>query len=335
MDGPAREPNLCGWPSLGTKQPLATRAGLEELRDEPEMMWSQPRNEQENRHPSGGETFGDADQRRLFDNLAELVRRETGIALTAARKAQLLGKVRMRCEAVGCPDLRSYVQLLSSNAKGGGELEKLVSLATTNVTEFFRHPDQFDVFEKVVLPEVVSDKQTRRLLRIWSAGCATGEEVYSIAMILVDKLEGSRGWDVKILGTDLSRDALSVAERGRYPIGALKNVPRGYLLRFFRRAPEGDLMQLTEEIRRVTLFRRLNLMEPRYPLRRDVDVIFFRNVAIYFEPEIRRAVMFRISEHLRPGGFLVLGPAENLMDMRHCFEPLRANVFRKKRKKSR
>ncbi|NOZ56746.1 MAG: hypothetical protein GXO73_08180, partial [Calditrichaeota bacterium] len=211
---------------------------------------------------------------------------------------------------------------------------KLVSLATTNVTEFFRHRDQFDVFEKEVLPEVVTDRQSQRSLRIWSAGCATGEEVYSIAMILADRFENQRGWDLKVLGTDLSRDALAVASRGVYSTSALKNVPRRYLVRFFQAVPQGDQMQVADAVRRITLFRRLNLMEPRYPLRRDVDVIFFRNVAIYFEPDIRRAVMFRISEHLRPGGFLVLGPAENLMDMRQCFEPVKANVFRKKRDKA-
>ena len=278
------------------------------------------------RRRDGSERAG---QQRLFEEIAELVRRETGIALTAARKAQLFAKIRRRCHALGFQDVTNYAQLLLSGQRGPAELETLVSLATTNVTEFFRHREQFDVFENVVMPELLAARRDRRLLRIWSAGCATGEEVYSIAMIVLEKLGVGSGWDVKVLGTDLSRRALTVAERGVYTTKELQNVPGALIKRYFRRSTQEGTMEVTDRLRGVTLFRRLNLMNRTYPLRKDVDVIFFRNVAIYFEPDIRRAVLFRIADHLRPGGFLVLGPAENLMDMRERFVPVRANVFRK------
>ena len=278
------------------------------------------------RRRDGGET---AVQQRLFEEIAELVRSETGIVLTAARRAQLYAQIERRCHVLGFQDVTKYAQLLRSGQKGPAELETLISLATTNVTEFFRHREQFDVFENVVMPELLAARRDRRLLRIWSAGCATGEEVYSIAMIVLEKLGGASGWDVKVLGTDLSRRALIVAERGVYTAKELQNVPEPLIRRYFRRSTEEGTMEVTDRLRRVTLFRRLNLMNHTYPLRKDVDVIFFRNVAIYFEPDIRRAVLFRIADHLRPGGFLVLGPAENLMDMRERFVPVRANVFRK------
>lgn len=192
------------------------------------------------------------------------------------------------------------------------EYEQLLQELLTQETSFFRYPDVFDAFQKKVLPDMHAKKfwENPRKLRIWSAGCATGQEPYSIAISLVDSLEFIDAWDVQILATDISRQALQYAERGVYSVGEVASLTPAQREAYF--TPAGERMMVKPRIRRLVNFAPVNLAQPIYVGR--FDCIFCMNVLIYFSRERRTALVQRFYEYLEPGGYLILGHAETAAD---------------------
>jgi chemotaxis protein methyltransferase CheR len=197
-------------------------------------------------------------------------------------------------------------------------LEKLVIEAmTTNETLFFRDVHPFNALQKVVIPEL-KRLRSRKSLAIWSAACSTGQEPYSIAMLLDDRFPELESWDVRIMATDLADGILDYARRGRYrQLEVNRGLPAPMLLKYFDR--EGNDFCLKERVRRRVTFQALNLIE-RWPAMPLVDVIFMRNVLIYFDVDTKRSILSKVRQVLAPDGFLFLGGAETTMNLDDSFE---------------
>jgi chemotaxis protein methyltransferase CheR len=192
----------------------------------------------------------------------------------------------------------------------------MLDLVTTNETHFFREPQHFQFLEQQVFPAwtaaAAAGRRPRRV-RAWSAACSTGQEVYTLAMLLLEHFPAAEGWDVRVTGTDLSTRVLETARAGMWPLHLAAEIPTPYRKKYMLRgtaAREGT-MAAGAELRAVVDFRRMNLMDASYGAA-DCDLVFCRNVLIYFDPETRARVVERLAERLAPGGFLFLGHAEAL-----------------------
>jgi chemotaxis protein methyltransferase CheR len=213
--------------------------------------------------------------------------------------------------------------LLRSMRKSNVEYEALLERLLTQETSFFRYPGVYEAFEKRVLPELHTKKfwKNPRTLRIWSAGCSTGEEPYSIAITIADSLSFADAWNVEILATDVGRHALKHAERGIYSGRSIASVSEKQLANHFSPAPNGQ--QVKPRLRKMVSFAQINLASPVYVGR--MDLIFCMNVLIYFSEDRRRALVQRFYETLEPGGYLFLGHSESISKMPVKFQAIVLN----------
>lgn len=252
-----------------------------------------------------------------FFLLREYARRSLGISLGDLKRPMLERRLAGRLRALSLPSFMAYYRLLTRERPGEGEGLQFAGAVTTGITEFFRHERQFLYLAGVVLPEIRRVRGGLRRVRIWSAGCATGEETYSIAMVVDEAFGEDSPWDIKILATDVDREALKTAFRGEYPASRMEEIPERYRERYFERRhnAQGERVLVRREARRHILFRRRNLADPRSSPATPLDVIFCRNVMIYFDPEIKRRVLGRFCTLLAEGGSLFLGTSENLLGL--------------------
>ncbi len=251
---------------------------------------------------------------REFSQFRSLVRATAGINLTPSKKALLVGRLVKRLRACRLDSFGEYYRLAEQD---DAERQRMIDAICTNETHFFREPRQFDFLAGRVVPlwcdELRAGKRPPRV-RIWSAACSTGEEPYSLAMALLDRLPPSAGWQIQILASDLSSRVLAKAREATWPIAQMHEIPMPYLRRFMLRGTrtEEGLMCAGSEIREVVEFSSLNLMDRSYQVGAPFDAIFCRNVLIYFDAETKAGVVGRLIPHLLPGGLLFLGQAESL-----------------------
>jgi len=265
-----------------------------------------------------------------FDYLAKLLYERFGIHLGEQKKVLMAGRLSKRLRELGLPDFSRYIEFLESD-RTGAELTELVNRITTNHSFFFREPEHFDFLTGTVLPglEGAMRKQLNYPLRIWSAGCATGEEVYSIGMLLREYYgQRIRSIDYGLLATDISLAALKEAEAGVYSGGKLRDLPAGYRMSHFRQETE-DSFAISDDIRRMVLFKRLNLMSGTFPMRGQFDAVFCRNVMIYFDQESRDRAVRSIYRCVKPGGFFFIGHSESLKKDDCPFSYVKPAVYRK------
>ena len=257
----------------------------------------------------------------VFNELRDLIHRESGIALTEEKKALLSSRLFKRLRALGLHDETEYLHRLKNDASGA-ELISLLDVISTNFTSFYREPDHF-----VVLADLARQWcNEKRELRLWCAAAASGEEPYTIAITLKESLTS----EYRVLATDISTRALEKAQHGLYAAKHVENVPAALRKKYFTKiGTEEPEWQVNSELRSRILFRRLNLSRFPYPLRGDLDAIFCRNVMIYFTVALRQQIINELHRLLRPGGFLFLSHCENLLGMNHSFKPYSASVFRK------
>lgn len=256
---------------------------------------------------------------RHFAAIAALVERNAGIKLPTTKRTMVEGRLRKRVRVLGLVDLGDYGRLLFD--RGGLEKEyvHLIDCVSTNKTDFFREPSHFDFLTQRAVPalrKLHSAGQTK--LKIWSAACSIGAEAYTIAMVLQDLVNASRAGQgalsYSILGTDISTQVLAAAQAAIYPTSFIEPVPAPMQQRYLMRSKSAsqDTVRIVPELRRKVAFEHLNLMDESYPFDRDVDVIFCRNVLIYFDRPTQAAVLTRLSSHLRPGGYILLGHSESM-----------------------
>ena len=258
--------------------------------------------------------FTDRDFRQIADTLNE----ETGIALTEVKAALVYSRLARRLRELGLESFNQYCELVNSK-EGLPEREHMVGALTTNVTRFFREPHHFEHLKTRVLPDLLDDVRRGGRLRIWSAGCSTGEEPYSIALSVLSVMPDAPDFDVKILATDISKTVLARARKGIYLEAALAPVSRPQLAQWFVpvESSNGDKAWCVgDELRALVAFRELNLMSD-WPMKMSYQAIFCRNVVIYFEERRRIMIWSRLEGFLAPRGCLYVGCSERITNDRN------------------
>ena len=252
-----------------------------------------------------------------FRLLRDVVNSFCGIAFQDDSMFVMERRLRERLQALGLPDYAAYYQYLRYHPDSRGELERAVDVLTTNETYFFREDYQLKGFRDEVLPVLRDRAESRRRLVLWSAGCSTGEEVYTLA-ILIERCGLFEGWDVRVFGNDISRRVLAAARKGIYSASSFRAMPSEYDS-YFVETPDGR--QVHPRIRAMCHFGHLNLVEGgRTAIVGRVDAVFCRNVLIYFDPLSRRRVIDTFYERLHAGGYLMLGHSESLLNVTTAFE---------------
>jgi chemotaxis protein methyltransferase CheR len=253
---------------------------------------------------------------RDFRRLRELVYEQAGIHLPDAKRALVEARLARRVRELGLSSYEQYCALLF-DAESDAERVHMLDCITTNETHFFREPKHFDLLEKTVFPRwlgLASVGEMPRRLRVWSAACSTGEEPYTLAMCLLAAFPPETGWELELFASDLSTRVLERASEATWPIDKAKEIPERYLRRFMLRGvgPQEGKLRCGPELRRLVRFSRVNLNRPPYPLPGQFDLIFCRNVLIYFDAASRLRVIDQLIDRLSPRGHLFVGHSESL-----------------------
>lgn len=253
-----------------------------------------------------------------FRLIRDLICEYCGIYFEDSMKFLVERRLQPRLPALGFVSFRDYYRLIKYGRERDQEFDEIVERVTTNETYFFRERYQLRAFTDEVLPEILRDRRPDSRVRIWSAGCSTGEEPYSIAMLL-NELPIAQGVNFDIFGNDISRKVLRTARAGAYTRSSFRDIEPQYMERYFK--PEGRTHLLAESVRNRVTFGHLNLMDEKgMALINNVDVIFCRNVIIYFSAASRSRLLEMFHRKLRPGGFLLLGHSETLFNETIDFE---------------
>jgi chemotaxis protein methyltransferase CheR len=274
----------------------------------------------------GGPLLGDAE----FQFLRDFVYRHCGIALSEQKRQLVQGRLLRRLRALGLKEFASYCELLRKDPDA--ELGELASVISTNVTAFFREMHHYDLLVEQLLPHWLEEKKHGGRLRIWSAGCATGEEPYALAMVLAEALERTGSHvDARILATDLSPQALEHAQAGMYALDRMDGVSAERRRRWFLRG-EGQYQGYAcvhPRLRELVTIQPLNLLHD-WPMRGPFDAIFCRNVVIYFDKPTKQRLFERYARLLVPGGYLFLGHSESMHGLSDAFDLVGRTVYRKR-----
>jgi len=267
--------------------------------------------------------FGDED----FQALRTLVHKHTGISLSEAKRELVYGRLSRRLRVLGLESFRDYRQLLAN--PDGHELVDFCNAITTNLTSFFRESHHFEHLAAHILKPLAAEPIGRRL-RIWSAGCSSGEEPYSTAMTIHESVPDWQRRDIRILATDLDSDVLSRGQRGIYAEDRLKGMARKRVDTFFRERRESGVTRyaVTPELAQLITFKQLNLMN-ELPMRGPFDVIFCRNVVIYFDKDTQRALFRRFALLQRPGDLLFLGHSESMFKVSNDYTLIGRTIYKR------
>jgi chemotaxis protein methyltransferase CheR len=267
--------------------------------------------------------FSDED----FEALRTLVKEVTGIALSDQKRELVYGRLARRLRALSLRTFREYREILATDAT---EVVQFCNAITTNLTAFFREPHHFDHMREEVLKPLSLKPPASRRFRIWSAACSTGEEPYTIAMTVHEAMPDLRGWDLRILATDLDSDVLGRASRGVYLEDRLRTLNAERRRRFFTHAPDAKepSLAVTPGLRQLITFKQLNLMHP-FPMKGPFDVIVCRNVLIYFDKDTQRDLVGRMARLQRPGDLLYLGHSESLFKVSSDYTLVGRTIYRR------
>ena len=275
---------------------------------------------------------GDANlSREQYERLAALIYQKAGIQLGSDRQTMLASRIQRRLKALKMTSYAEYCAYLFGIHGQREELVHMIDVVTTNKTDFFREPAHFDYLMETALPEMVASSDGRRPLLIWSAGCSSGEEPYTLAILLSEYAAANPGLQFRILATDISTTILEKAKKAVYneqivaPISM--DLRRKYLMRSKDRS--SDQVRIVPELRSLIEFRRLNFMDNDYGLAEKADAIFCRNVIIYFDRETQENILLKLSRNLVPDGYMFVGHAESLHDMNLPLAPVAPALYRK------
>ncbi|WP_263372928.1 CheR family methyltransferase [Granulicella aggregans] len=268
---------------------------------------------------------------REFRLLRELVQEHTGIWLQDGKRTMLAARLAKPVRRLGLPGFQSYYALLRESAEDSPEFVEFVNAITTNKTSFFRERHHFDYLAQKIVPEIkaASMRGGRKQIRVWSAACSTGEEVYSIALTLLDAV-AEPGWWLEVVGSDIDTGVLETAQRAIYPAECLESIDELQRQRYFLQGKDSRAGQvkLKAEVTRMVELRRVNLMDERWAADGPFDVIFFRNALIYFQQDVQERFLRRMTGMLRPGGYLFIGNSEQIPWMHDRLEPLSQTMYR-------
>ncbi len=260
-----------------------------------------------------------------FEQIRNLVRRHTGIALAESKRELVYSRLTRRLRQLRLRSFHDYILLLDD--ADTPELEEFTNAITTNLTSFFREQHHFEFLTHTVFPELEKRNAASRRLRIWSAGCSTGEEPYSLAITLQDSIQRFKSWDVRILATDLDSGVLSHASAGDYTAERFERMPLAQRRRWFIER-SGGIHTAKPELKSLISFRRLNLMHS-WPFHGPFDVIFCRNVVIYFDKDTQRTLFGRMAQLQRDGDHLCIGHSESLFKVCELYERIGKTIYKR------
>ncbi|HQG30510.1 MAG TPA: protein-glutamate O-methyltransferase CheR [Deltaproteobacteria bacterium] len=254
--------------------------------------------------------------------LRDLIYEHSGIYFSDNKKAQLENRLSLRLKANNLPDYDKYYYMLKYDPQASRELKALFDSVTTNETSFFRSPPQIQAFQEKALPEIIQHRLEKgeKVLRLWSAGCSTGDEPYTMGIILKEVLKDRLSeWDVKIYASDISEKALKSARASTYNEYTLRSVPPEIKKNYF--IQNGPLFTVCDEIRSLVELQYLNFNDAkRVKLMRGFDIIFCRNVLIYFDDAAKKNFVAQLYDNLNPGGYLFIGHSESLHNISRAFK---------------
>ena len=295
--------------AFSTQRPMATRVGARPGATEPARAASPFRKD-----------LHITDEEFLL--LRDFIYQQCGIFIAENRKYLVENRLSNRLKELNLKSYNEYYNYLRFDNNKNNELTKLFEVVTTNETSFFRNPPQLDVFQRVVLAEAIdaARKSGQKKLRIWSAGCSTGEEPYTLAIILHETLKTDIGnWDIKITANDLSEAVLMAARRGIYNEYALRTTPKEMTEKYFKK--EGNVYKIDPALKRLVSFGQINLSDKEQLKRVEKSqIVFCRNVIIYFDDEMKRKVINAFYDNLLPKGVLIIGHSESLHNISRAFQ---------------
>jgi chemotaxis protein methyltransferase CheR len=268
---------------------------------------------------------------RDYTRVCDLVYQEAGIRLGPDKRTMLEGRLNRRLKALEIESYGEYCEYLFRREGLKEELVHLIDVVTTNKTDFFREPGHFQFLVEKALPELTAGDGGGRPLLIWSAGCSTGEEPYTLAIVLSEYAQTHPGFRFRILATDISTTVLARAELGVYSNEAVSPVLAALRRKYFMRSRDerSDRVRVVPELRRLVEFRRLNFMENDFGLMEKADAIFCRNVIIYFDRQTQERILRKLSNCLLPRGYMFVGHAETLHDMDLPLVPVAPALYRR------
>jgi chemotaxis protein methyltransferase CheR len=268
---------------------------------------------------------------RDYTRLRGLIYQVAGIHLGAEKKIMLEVRIKRRLKDLDLISYSDYCDYLFGQQGMKDEVVNLIDVVTTNKTDFFREPGHFNYLVDKMLPELAERNGTGRTFLIWSAGCSTGEEPYTLAIVLSEYALTHPGFRFRILATDISTTVLAKAEKGVYSNEVIGPVPASLKKKYFMRSRDrsSNCTRIVPELRRLIEFRRLNFMDADYGISDKADAIFCRNVIIYFDRPTQERILEKLAHHLTPGGYMFVGHAETLHDMDLPLTPVAPALYRR------
>jgi chemotaxis protein methyltransferase CheR len=266
-----------------------------------------------------------------FERLRALIYAESGISLSTDKKTMLEIRLKRRLRSLGLPSLADYCNRVFGPDGLENELVHLIDVVTTNKTDFFREAGHFDYLITKALPDLAGINGGKRTTLVWSAGCSTGEEPYTLAMVLSEYAQTCPGFRFSVLATDISTEVLAKARMGIFRCEMVRPVPRQLQRKYFMRSrdPESDMLRVVPELRALIDFRRVNFMDAEFDLPQSPEIIFCRNVIIYFDRSTQERLLKKLTRQLAPGGYFFAGHSESLQGMDLPLIPVAPSAYRK------
>lgn len=283
-------------------------------------------------HPEDTRLVISDDEFRL---LREFIHLHTGIALSEHKRALVCSRLAKRLRFHGLRHYSRYYSLLTEGDPEGHELVAMINCITTNKTDFFREQHHFQFLKEVMIPTYLQNQNRIRPMRIWSAASSTGEEAYSIAMTVLDAMQSCSELDVRILATDIDTDVISRAQNGIYTLEQAKQIPQTFLHRHFLKGQGAheNYVMAKPALRKLIQFNWLNLLNEPWPMKERFDVIFCRNVLIYFDKPTQQKLFLRMGSALKKEGYLMLGHSEAMHGLVHKFKLVGHSIYQNREEK--
>ncbi len=265
---------------------------------------------------------------REFEQLTKIVSEQTGIVLTDAKRNMVYGRLARRLRALKIDSFTHYIQLIGTDEN---ELVNFINSVTTNLTAFFREKHHFEYLYDKLLPQLLANNQQSRKIRIWSAGCSTGEEPYSLAITVKRFFENHPGWDVTILATDIDTNVIAKAASGIYTADRIEGLSQELIKRWFvkGKGEKSGMVKVRRELQEIINFDQLNLLQ-QWPMQESFDLLFCRNVVIYFDKPTKVKLFDKYADILVSKGHLFIGHSETLFQISDRFDALGGTIYQKK-----
>ncbi|MBA7701007.1 Chemotaxis protein methyltransferase [subsurface metagenome] len=268
-----------------------------------------------------------------FDRLSRFIHTRYGIKMPPAKRIMLESRLQKRLRKLEFSSFHDYIEYVLSQEGKEHELIQMIDLVTTNKTDFFREPAHFDFLVETALPELINLYQAgiRSVFKVWSAGCSTGEEPYTLAIVLSEFAETRPHFHFSILATDISSRVLEYGKEGIYEAEKVEPIPKNLKKKYLLRGKDKNknLVRIKPELRKPIRFYCLNLMDSRYTMLETMDIVFFRNVIIYFDRSTQEMLINRVCRYLKPGGFIFMGHSETLFSMNVPLDQAAPTIYRR------